>query len=282
MGIEFAKEEEGGGLMGCFTSSCRFTVFCAPRGERKGMLSCLGRRLIIVSLLTLFGSGYVKSAVQSEVSRLAEIRRSGAESDGPYTLFQPVKLNQRDVDMLRRDRRRTVAAYPDVPEDQLFEQRWFAFDEAARVSSDGHWNSHGSQDPKTGKFYLESALESIVRAEYPKRADDATTTAFFKERKEKQQQGRRARLEKDGPMCSWGGTGGFMTVRLNNQRQVVVQRAQEWAAVAKEWTFPFIVEEWLEVNVSDLGAIQKIPSFRLAVEREVSVEPSGVRVTMGQ
>lgn len=217
---------------------------------------------------------------QSDEKSLAAITGSGSESDGIHTLYQKMKLNNQDVALMRRDVRRAIAAYPDIDEDHLLTGRWFAFDEAARVPSKGFYNSHGTQDPITKEYYLESAHMSIVKLEFPNRADDATTERFFAERKVKRHAEKIDRLKKDGPFTMWSGTGGSMNVGLDKETgKVVVTRAQKWAASASRWTFPFVAEEWADINASDLEAIKKLPSFAVATEDQVPVRPSGV--TMG-
>jgi len=235
--------------------------------------------------LSLMGRNPIQAIAASFVSdetRLAQIEGSGTASDGLHTLYQTVKLNKKDVAMIRRDVRRAIAAYPDKTKDDLLASRWFAFDEAARVPSKGFWNSHSTQDPITKEWYLESAYMSVVRPEFKERADDATTDAFFAARKAKARADKIERLKIDGPFTAWGGTGGSMSVRLNKDTGLVeITRAQEWASTAQKWTMPFVVDEWADVNASDLEAIKKLPSFAQAVEQQIAVQPSGVSITMG-
>lgn len=239
----------------------------------------------VLCLLTLLGRNPVQAiaaSLVSEETRIAQISGSGSTSDGLHTLFQSVKLNNKDVAMIRRDVRRAIAAYPDKSEDDILTSRWFAFDEAARVPMKGFYNSHGTQDWITKEWYLESAHMRVVRPEFTERADDPTTDAFFAARKAKARATKIDRLKQDGPFASWGGSGGSMSVHLNKETgQVEITRAKEWASKAQKWIMPFVADEWADINESDLEAIKKLPSFSLALEEQIDVNPSGLTITMG-
>lgn len=62
---------------------------------------------------------------------------------------------------------------------------------------------------------------------------------------------------------------------------VIVQSAQEWASTADRWSMPFVVDEWADINEGDLDAIKKLPSFASAKLEQVSVQPSGMSVSVG-
>lgn len=247
-------------------------------------LAIIGAAALFLTMLILNMNPVplVVAYVQSDDTRLAAIDSSGSENDGIHTLFQSVKLNNRDVAILRRDVRRAIAAYPDIDEERLLTSRWFAFDTAARVPSKGFWNSHGTQDPITKEYYLESACMSVVRPEYKNRADDTTTDRFFAERKAARRAERIERLKTNGPFAMWSGTGGSMSVRLDkNSNTVIVQRAEEWSSVADRWSMPFVADEWVDINEGNLDAIKKLPSFEKATLEKTDVQPSGVSISMG-
>lgn len=225
-------------------------------------------------------SAIVRSIVQSDDARLRQISGSGMADDSLATIFQAVKLNRHDVKILRRDRRRARAAYPDLTPDQLLESRWFAFDEADRVPSDGYFNSHGIVDKATGKAYLESAYESFVKPQYPNRASDEETDAFFVALKAKQKDERRTRFEKDGTFASMGGSGGSFSFDCTPGGNCVVRRAAEWANTGDKWTFPFVIDEWVEHDPWGFDQIKALPSFAQAVHETEKVTPTGVTMTI--
>ena len=103
---------------------------------------------------------------------------------------------------------------------------------------------------------------------------------YFSDRKAKQREKDLERLKQEGPFIISCGSGGSMYVKLDkNTNEVVVTRAKEWEASGIEYRIPFVPEEWVDVNyLDDLDAIKKIPSFAMATEKEVSVEPSGVTI----
>lgn len=195
------------------------------------------------------------AAVQSDSSRLASINGSGTASDGLHTLYQSVKLNNHDVKIIRQDVRSARAAYPDVDADKLLTSRWFAFDEAARVPSEGFSNSHGTQDPITKEWYLESAYMSVVRPEYPNRADPATTERVLSELKNKKQQKRLSHLKKWGTSSSSSGTGGSWSFNCYPDPLPSSEEASDTHIAGKcvvildqktKYTLPFVAEEWLD------------------------------------
>lgn len=195
------------------------------------------------------------ASMQSDSSRLAAINGSGSRSDGLHTLSQSVKLNNHDVKIIRQDVRSAIAAYPDIDRDQLLTSRWFAFDEAARVPSEGFSNSHGTQDPITKEWYLESAYMSVVRPEYPNRADPETTKRVLSELKNKKQQKQLSHLKKWGTSSSSSGTGGSWSFNCYPDPLPSSEEADDTHVAGKcvvildqktTYTFPFVAEEWLD------------------------------------
>lgn len=215
----------------------------------------------------------------SDTARLAQLRGMGSQADGMHLLRGGV--SRRDFELLRQDRRRAQAAYPDVDPDKLFDGRWMPVNLSAKVPSD--WctsgNSHGTQGAD-GQWYLDGGCYmGIVRAEFPDRAGAESTKTFFAALRERQRQERLDRLQDNGPFAAWSGTGGSMTTRLDKASgKVVITRAEEWSRKGKRWTLPFVPSEWVDINAGDLAAIKKLPSFAQASEEEIDVEPSGVRM----
>ncbi len=231
--------------------------------------------------------GWLDDAVLSEgdYARAAALSGSGyGDNLGVIRSIQAGSrgnVTRRDFELLRQDRRRASAAYPDVNSDELFSGTWLNVSLSARVP-DSFCTSHNSNGTQgsDGKWYLDGGCYvSIVKPQYTERANAADTKRHFAELKARQLAERTERLRADGPFSMWGGTGGSMSVRLDKQtRMVVITRAQEWAATAKRWTMPFVPEEWTDTNAGDLEAIKKLPSFAQATEEDIKVSPSGTSI----
>jgi hypothetical protein len=225
-----------------------------------------------------------KPLTASDRKRIETI--TGQSVDSNETVIRGIQgglrggLTRRDFELLRQDARRAIAAYPDVKSDDLFAGGWFQVDLSDRVPSEFCRSMNSNSTIVAGKDYLDGGCyHSFVRSKYPNRADAAATKAFFVVLKEKQRAERLADLRKNGPLVWWGGSGGAMKVHLDKKTGMVVAvRAQEWATTAKQWTFPFVPEEWVDVNVSDVADLKKLPSFAHATETEITVAPSGTRM----
>lgn len=213
---------------------------------------------------------------RSEDSNLSVIRSIQAGARG--------SVSRRDFELLRQDRRRARAAYPDVKPNDLTDGGWLTVKMSARIPSS--WctsgNSNGTQG-SDGRWYLDGGCYvGFVRAQYTERASAEETSKFFADLKITQSADELSRLQKDGPFTMWSGTDGSMSVRLDKETgKVVITRAQEWASKGKRWTMPFVPEEWVGVYASRLEDIKKLPSFAQAVGEEIAVTPSGVTITMG-
>ena len=148
----------------------------------------------------------------SDRTRIAEITGAGHESD--QAAWSAVRgshasVSRDDFELLRQDRRRARAAYPDVGDDDLYTGSWFSVDLKDRVPEDfcTSGNSNGTQGAD-GKFYLDGdCYLSVVRPKYDQRADAAATRKVLAELKDARRQKRLAHIERWGYSLSMGGTG---------------------------------------------------------------------------
>ena len=222
---------------------------------------------------------------KADQARVASIGGAGfADNLGVISSMQwgtSSSVTRRDFELMRQDSRRAMAAYPALSDDLLFSGSWISVDIDARVPE--KWGGMNSNGTKIGEeWFLDGgAYLSFVKPQYPNRASASETKAYFVARKAKQRQEKIDRLAKDGPFVWWGGSGGSMSVKLNERREVVITRAQEWARTATRWTMPFVVDDWADTNESDLDAIKKLPSFAQAAEETIDIQPSGMTMTMG-
>jgi hypothetical protein len=212
------------------------------------------------------------SQITNRQDRLKEIGGSGVSVDGIRVLYQRLKLNHEDMKFIRDDVRGARAAYPNVKFEDLTSARWFLFDLSAKVSADGFLNAHCVVDRDTGQKYLESAYLSVVRPEFPNRADAAATERYFTEQKRKQEMARRKRLEEDGPFMMWSGNGSLSVSYYAPKDRVTIKRTEHGASIEKRWRFPFVLDEWLSINESSWADIQTLPSFKSAIPEEFECE----------
>lgn len=215
----------------------------------------------------------------SDIARLVKIRSMGSGGDGMHLLRGG--LDRRDFELMRQDMRRARAAYPDIDGEKLTYGAWMPVALSAKVPDKwGGGNSHGTMGDD-GKWYLDGGCyRSLVRPEYTERATGEATKKFYADLKERERKTKIERLRKDGPFAWWSGTGGSMTVGLDEKTgMVIVTRAKEWASKGTKWTLPFVVDEWADINAGDLDAIKKLPSFAQATEKQIDIQPSGVTIT---
>lgn len=172
-------------------------------------------------------------------------------------------VTRRDFELLRQDRRRARAAYPDVAEDDLYSGTWLNVDLSARVPSDfcGSGNSNGTK--VDGKWYLDGGCyTSIVRAEYTKRADAETTKRVLAELKDVGRQKRIAHIKRWGYSTWQSGTGGSLSVDCNPDPLPSDKDASDRNIAGKcviingktKYIFPFDAADWVDPpwSVDDL------------------------------
>lgn len=203
----------------------------------------------------------------SYASNLGVIRSIRGGSRGSIT--------RRDFELLRQDRRRAQAAYPDVKSDDLFASGWFNVDMDARIPNNfcTSGNSSGTQG-SDGKWYLDGGCYlSFVRSEYPDRADAAATEKVLGEIKDGKRQKRLASIRRWGYMAAWSGTGGSGSVHCypdplpSNEelddlhiagRAVIVldHDRYEFAFDASDWVDPPYWREGLEKLALERDAVK--------------------------
>jgi hypothetical protein len=166
-------------------------------------------------------------------------------------------LTRRDFELLRQDRRRAQAAYPDVDKEKLFVSGWFNVDMSARVPSDfcNSGNSNGTQGAD-GKWYLDGGCYlSYVSADYPKRTDAATTKRVLAELKDATRQKRLAHIKHWGYSTWSSGTGGSLSVNCYPDPLPSSEEADEKHIAGQcviildektQYTFPFEATDWLD------------------------------------
>lgn len=228
-----------------------------------------------------------ESFTASQERRLAAITGRGIATQDPrggmWAAMSGISngLSASDVKLLKEDRRRAAAAYPGVSQDELFEARWFGFHPMSVLEGDvGASNSEGTQG-RDGKWYVDSAYLSVVKAQYPRRASHSEAVAYLAAKKVKDRAATLARLEAEGTFSSWGGSGGSGSYTCNKKAGCVVEFAAEWSSEATRYTFPFVPEEWVDFWPYSAKDLAKLSSFKEAKVEKIAVKPSGVTVTMG-
>lgn len=223
---------------------------------------------------------------RAQTQRLAQIvgrgLNTGDPRDGMWAAMAGVHngLTLADVKLLKEDRRRAQAAYPEVSAQDLFEGRWIGCKPNSVPQDYGGGNSEGTQGPD-GKFYLDSAYFSVVRAQYTKRTTRSEADAYFARKKAADSEKRLADLRDNGTSSSWGGTGGSGNFVCKPGGDCVVQFAAEWSPKATRYTFPFVPEEWVDRWPWSASDLKAFPSFVHARIEMVPITPNGVTVSMG-
>lgn len=229
--------------------------------------------------------GWMDDAPYSKHDRERVMRISGQTYGTNHVAIRAIlaglrgSVTRRDFELMRQDRRRAQAAYPDVSSGDLFTAGWINVGVDAKIPTKfcTSGNSSGTLG-KDGEWYLDGGcFTSFVRAQYPNRADAVSTAKYFSELRAKHRAEKLNRLKEGGPFYASSGTGGSMWVYLDEKtNEVVVGRADSWASKGTEYRFSFVIEDWVDVNVWDLDSIKKMPSFAMVVQQEIAVQPSGV------
>ncbi len=164
-------------------------------------------------------------------------------------------ISRRDFELLRQDRRRAQAAYPDASEDDLYQGTWLSVDIDARVPDSfcKSGNSNGSE--VDGKWYLDGGCYvSVVKAQYTQRADVPTTKRVLAELKDAGRQKKLIHLNRWGYSMSLGGTGGSISMNcypdpLPSSEEEDDRHVPGQCVIIinseKKYVFPFVASDWI-------------------------------------
>lgn len=184
-------------------------------------------------------------------------------------------ITRRDFELIRQDRRRARAAYPEVSEDDLYIDTWLSIDASAKIPA-SFCTSGNSQGTKIdGKQYLDGGcLVSTVSPGYTERADAGATKRVLGYLKEAKNSARFEHVSKWGYFSSWGGSCG--SGRIGCYPDPLPSNVEESDLVApgkcvvvmdgSKYTFPFIAADWIDPPFGD--DIKK-----LALSRQAEVTP---------
>lgn len=254
------------------------------------LITAIAAAFILPSALAMQPSklGWMEDMPFSDSDRARLAALSGQGFDSNLSSIRAMQggfsgdLTRRDFELLRQDRRRARAAYPNVDQDKLFNDAWFNVPLSSKVPDSfcTSGNSNGTQGDD-GKWYLDGGCYmATVRPEFTKRASPEETKAFFVALKAKETADTIKRLQTDGYMFSAGGSGGSLSVDCTSAKGCVVTQADEWASKGHEYRFPYVPEEWAS-QPFDMDAIRKVSSFARAIVKVIDVQPSGVTMTSG-
>jgi len=216
--------------------------------------------------------------------RLEEIGNGGTSSNqGIITSLmggEHLTIMQRDFELLRQNVRRARAAYPDVTEEDLSEGRWIGIDVDAGIPVKLCRSHNANATRINGEWVLDGGCYiSTIKPDFPKRATVEETHRFFQALDEQYRKERTASLKEHGPLAAMSGSSGSYSVTLHKEtNEVVIEKAKEWAETGSRWTFPFVIDEWIETSALDWEAIQLLPSFAQAKKEIIKVPPSGLRI----
>lgn len=220
----------------------------------------------------------IKAFTEADKKRVVEIARQ-AHSDNVDAIRaiqagERARLTRRDFELLRQDRRRAIAAYPDLSPEDLLEPGWFNVSYRERVPaafcSSGNFSSTSEKDG--GPDYLDGpCYMAIVKASYTERMDGPAATRVLAELRTRKTAERARDRAENGYHFAMAGSGGSLSVNCEAGGKCVVTRAAEWSKRGTRWTFDYVPSEW----TGDPSKFESFPSFKHATSQEVAVTPAG-------
>lgn len=216
----------------------------------------------------------------SDHKRIAEI--TGVRYESNLSTIHSIQgrsrsnLTREDFELLRQDRRRAKAAYPDVKDDDLYAFGWFNVDMSDQVP-DSFCTSHNSNSTQgiDGKWYLDGGcLLSYVNSKYPNRAGAGVTKKIFADLNNEKHQKLITHIQRWGYSMGWDSTGGSGKVNSNPDplpsnieaddtniagKAVIVldnKDRYEFAFDASDWVNPPYGREGLEKLALSKGAVR--------------------------
>lgn len=198
---------------------------------------------------------------EADHARIAVLSGHGHDSD--LSVIHSIQsgsrsnVSRRDFELLRQDRRRAQAAYPDISADDLFTGTWLQVDLSARIPDSfcTSGNSNGTQGAD-GKWYLDGGCYvSVVKALYTKRADAPTTKRVLAELKDEKRQKTLRHIQRWGYYASSSGTGGSTSVSCYPDPLPSSEQADDRHVAGQcvvildgktKYTFPFVASDWID------------------------------------
>lgn len=223
-----------------------------------------------------------KAFSDADRKRLAEIAGQvhvdSVDSIRAIQSGERARLTRRDFELLRQDRRRAIAAYPDLPLADLLEPGWLNVSYRDHVPvafcSSGNFSSTAEKDG--GPAYLDGpCYMETVKASYTDRTDGPTANRVLAELRSRTAEERTRERAENGYHLAVVGSGGSLSMNCEPGGKCVVTRAAEWSKRATRWTFDYVPSEW----TGDPTMFESFPSFRNAISDEVDIVPSGVSST---
>ena len=224
----------------------------------------------------------------SDRQRIAAITGTGQDSN--LSVIRSMQSGSRgaitrnDFELLRQDRRRAKAAYPDVSDDDLMQGNWFNVGMSDRVPMDfcSSHNSNGTQG-SDGKWYLDGGCYlSVVISKYTERADAATTKKVLAELKDGKRQKRIAHIRRWGYFTAWSGTGGSASVNAYPDPLPSNEEASDTHIAGKavivfdqkdRYEFTFDASDWVDPPYSQEG-LTKLALENGAIRTDYDPAPS--------
>jgi hypothetical protein len=218
---------------------------------------------------------------QDDALRLAALRDEADASN--YAVIQrmiahPVSdVGRHDFELMRQDRRRALAANPEVNPKALLTALMIQVDASANVPA--NWGGPGAPTRAVGGAIVlaGSIVVTFVNPMYPKRATAKDTKAFFAQRDQ-----RLATIRARGPMIGSyvpGGASNFHLVKdpagdlisfdlidAANPAQIALTRVR----------MPFVAEEWLNIFTNDPKPILALPSYAKAIMSSAPIRHEGL------
>lgn len=196
-------------------------------------------------------------------------------------------ITRLDFELLRQDRRRARAAYPEVSEDDLYRGTWLSVDVSARVPSDFCTSGNSDGTVVNGRSYLDGGCYvSAVDPKYSDRADAPTTKRVLAELREAKTSKAAALIAKWGYMSAWSGTDGSASIHAypdplpSNTEPSDVEIAGRAVVVidgTTRYEFPFVANDWVKASWTK-EKLAQLAERREAVVTDYTPPPAKPRV----
>ena len=250
-----------------------FAVFPMLAGTRNTATSLVG---VVIQTVGLASDpdklGWLDDAAltPADQARIAAIAGTG-KSDNLQVIRSMQSgsrgaITRRDFELLRQDRRRAKAAYPNVSEDDLYTGIWLQVDVGARIPDKFCTSGNSNGTEVDGKWYLDGGCYvNSVRPQYPNREDAASTKRILAELNDAKRQKKIARVAKWGYSTWWSGTDGAVSVNgypdpLPSNEEGDDNHVPGQVVIVidgkTKYQFPFVPSDWIDSPSSKGGLVQ--------------------------
>lgn len=231
--------------------------------------------------------GWLDNATLTDADRTRLAFLSGANAGSNLDIIRNIQsggrgnVTRRDFELLRQDRRRAKAAYPNVSDDDLYDGGWLQVDLHARIPMEFCTSGNSNGTEADGKMYLDGGCYvSAVQSKYPNREDAVTTKRILAELNDVGRKKQIAYIVKWGYHTWWSGTDGSVSVHGYPDPLPSDKEADGYQYIAGQvviiidnetiYQFPFTASDWIDAPSSKDGLIKLAKSRNATVSDYVA------------